>query len=90
MLLSGHSSHIFAADIFYHLKCYFCFSARAVERLLKTLSPEEVKIKMNHFSEHIYLKIICHKEAYLLYELLKSVISIFGKLKRIQKSVRIF
>ena len=72
ILLNGASYDVFAADVYYHKKCYASFSYSYDKKETLAYNAEQERKVMGYFDEMIRRRVIQDKESFLMTELLKD------------------
>ena len=73
ILLNGASYDVFAADVYYHKKCYASFSYSYDKKETLAYNAEQERKVMGYFDEMIRRRVIQDKESFLMTELLKTL-----------------
>ncbi len=72
ILLNGASYDVFAADVYYHKKCYAAFSYSYDKKETLAYNMEQERKIMEYFDEMIRRRVIQDKQSFLMTELLKD------------------
>ena len=76
ILLNGATYDVFAADVYYHKRCYAAFSYSYGKKETLAYNAEQERKVMEYFDEMIRRKVIQDKESFLVTELLKDLAEI--------------